>query len=143
MANSSTEDWVPTNWIRPKFYFPAKYKRIWEETIETSSKQKQVEQMKRETKKSKKVEQEVKNLGLQLKKLSVKKDDIIIVHLTCAPKPGLAELVHQLADMKPIKDLHISVLVLPQEIEIGTMSEVDMNKAGWYKRGHRLVRPIT
>lgn len=111
--------------------------------LEKANKEAEKSKVKVAKEKAKRLQLVNKEFGFQLEKIFLKDGDIIIVHLTCKPKLGLSELIHQLMDMKPVKNLKIPVLIIPAELELSTMDEKEMNKAGWYKRGHRLVRPIT
>ncbi len=122
-----------------------KTERDWEKeklALEKAKKEAEKAKLNAEREKAKRLKAIDKDLGFQLEKLCVKEGDVIIVHLTCPPKAGLSELVHQLVELKPIKELQIPVMIIPKDLEISTMTEVEMNKLGWYKRGHRLVRPI-
>ena len=131
------------------------FQKIWEDVSGTrqqceeraakleAEKLKQKAEAEKEKERKRRYREVTKEFDFQLQKLSLKKGDIVIVHLTSAPKPGLSELMRQLMTMKPILDFSVPVLVIPMELELSTISEAEMNKAGWFKRGHRLVRPVT
>jgi len=112
------------------------------EELKRAKKELEKAKIKAEKEKTKRLLHVEAELGFQLEKLSLKEGDIILVHLTCKPKPGLQELVRQLLGIKPVKDYKIPVLIIPSELELSAMDEKEMNAAGWYKRGHRLMRPI-
>lgn len=122
---------------------PESYERLHKSLWKAASSEETEIKVKEKEERENNKEEINRELGAQLKKLSVKEGDIIIVHLACKPKPGLQELVRQLMGMKPVKNLRIPVLIIPAELELSVMSEKEMNAVGWYKRGHRLVRPVT
>ena len=135
-------------WIENVDFYQKTFRGMWDQAsgdepyLEKANKEVEKAKVKAEKEKVKRLQLVNKEFGFQLEKISLRDGDTIIVHLTCKPKPGLSELVHQLMEMKPVKNLKIPVLIIPAELELSTMDEKEMNKAGWYKRGHRLVRPI-
>jgi len=136
------------DWEEQKNTYTKVFSDMWGQTsndfVELKKAKKELEKakIKAEKEKTKRLLHVERELGFQLEKLSLKEGDILIVHLTCAPKSGLQQLVKQLLEIKPIKNYKLPVLIIPAELELSIMSEKEMNAAGWYKRAHRLMRPI-
>ena len=84
-----------------------------------------------------------KVLGVELKKLSFKEGEVLLVKLLTAPKPGLNELVSQLRKLPIIVKNRVQIFIVPHDLALETIDEKQMNEAGWFKRGdaRRLLRP--
>jgi len=106
-----------------------------------SSSKKENECVKEKEKKDKKLS---KLVGSELKKLDLKEGNILIVQLTCDPRPGLRQLIQQLTDAVRKFKKKIPIFIVPKEIKIETLNEEEMNRTGWFRREdyRRLVRPV-
>jgi hypothetical protein len=74
-------------------------------------------------------------IRVQLTKLCIKPGDVLLVKFENS-KPGLQKLLKQLRELKLLFDLKTSIFVLPSDITLETMSEEEMNRAGWIRKSN-------
>jgi hypothetical protein len=83
-----------------------------------------------------------KRVEKQIKKLSLEQGDLIVLRTNKGFREWIKVLEAIIKGIKDFKKIDVTALVLPEDIRFGSVSEKEMNTAGWFKQDREEVQKI-